>query len=77
MANSSDTVRLDDVFVPLSTLQALPTLNKIVGCVSSHNIFNDSWEPALIVLFKDRLQDGGGPRKGLFSVKDGTYMGEY
>lgn len=70
--------RLHDIKVPLEALMALPTTNKVVGCIESENIFNDSKiEPALIVIFRDSAKDGGGVRTGLFSVADGTYLGEY
>ena len=70
--------RITDISVPLSTLMKLPTLSKVCGCIEYPNLFNDNVpEPALLVIFTDSVRNGQGVRKSLFSVADGTYMGEY
>ena len=70
--------RITDISVPLSTLMKLPTLSKVCGCIETPNLFNDNRpEPALIVIFRDGVRDGGSPRKSLFTVANGDYIGEY
>ena len=70
--------RINNISVPLATLMKLPTRNKVCGCIEYPNLFNDNVpEPALLVIWTDDIKDGGGIRKGLFSVADGTYMGDY
>lgn len=65
----------DNVLVPLETLKKLPRFSQICGSAEVKNIFNDNkTETALIVTIRDDIY---GLRKALFSVANGTYLGDH
>jgi len=68
---------MEEIKVPLSALTKLPTMNKVVGHRKITNIFTNKEETVMLVIFRDKVEDGHCLRAGYFSISDGSYLGEH